>query len=296
VERDEDWPHCFFLFCLFYNLDPFPPYESVLVLFASCLSLSFKTSGAISSYISSVRSVYTFAFDQEPPKTGPGLFLTLRGFRRLAQHRVCPADALLPCDLAAFERSVDRSTTRGKAFWAALLLGFYTFFRNASLMPKLKSDNVSKHLLRSDIRISGDCIFVSMRFSKTRQFNDRVLEFPIPRVSSRFCAFTAWLDLVSSVMLDSSRPAFSWSSVDFYYYSLFSADLQLYSKRSGIAKNIRPHSLRRGGASTALKLGLSPVLIKLQGDWQSDAWLRYLEIDLDQRKLVAESLLNSFNA
>ena len=38
-----------------------------------------------------------------------------------------------------------------------------------------------------------------------------------------------------------------------------------------------PHSLRRGGATWALRCGIPPVCIKLQGDWSSDAWLVYVE-------------------
>jgi hypothetical protein len=285
----------FFVFCFFYGFEPFPPTEFVLVRFAACLSLSFQTSGAISTYISSVRSVFRFAFNQEPPTTGPELSLVLRGFRRIAQHRVQPVDALLPADLVQFCRVIDRSSARGRALWAAILIGFYTFFRCSTLMPRSKSSTVTSHLLRSDIRMSGDCLFVSLRFSKSRQFNDTLLEYPIPRfASSPFCAFSAWKELVSSVSLPSSSPAFSWSSRGFYYYGIFSDDLQFFADLINLKKRIRPHSLRRGGASTALKLGVPPTLIKLQGDWQSDAWLRYLEIDLDQRRLVADSLLNSF--
>jgi hypothetical protein len=285
----------FLCFCFFYGLPPFPPTEFVLVRFAACLTLSFRTSGAISSYISSIRSVYTYAYNLEPPKTGPELSLILRGFRRVAQHRVCPVDALLPVDLVCFARVIDRASARGKAFWAAVLIGFYTFFRNSTLMPKSRSSSIVPHLLRSDVRLSEDCLFVSLRFSKSRQFNDTLLEYPIPRqASSIFCAYTAWRDLVSSVPLSLSSPAFSWSGTAYYYYGIFSSDLQFFSDLLDLKKRIRPHSLRRGGASTALKLGVPPTLIKLQGDWQSDAWLRYLEIDLDQRKLVARSLLSSF--
>jgi hypothetical protein len=82
---------------------------------------------------------------------------------------------------------------------------------------------------------------------------------------------------------------------DFFYYGLFSADLQSFTKQAGLNKRLRPYSLRRGGASTALKVGIPPVLIKLQGDWQSDAWLRYLEVDLNQRKFVVTKLLDSFS-
>ena len=46
-------------------------------------------------------------------------------------------------------------------------------------------------------------------------------------------------------------------------------------------------SAGRGGASLALECGLSPDLIKLQGNWRSDCYQRYLEPDLAFKFTVA---------
>jgi hypothetical protein len=43
------------------------------------------------------------------------------------------------------------------------------------------------------------------------------------------------------------------------------------------------HSFRRGGASHAFKCNIPAALIKLQGDWKSNAYLRYIDIPLDVR-------------
>ena len=46
------------------------------------------------------------------------------------------------------------------------------------------------------------------------------------------------------------------------------------------------HSFRRGGATCAFHAKVPDSLIQLQGDWVSDAYKRYLEMDLaDQRDL-----------
>ena len=36
------------------------------------------------------------------------------------------------------------------------------------------------------------------------------------------------------------------------------------------------HSFRRGGATFAHRMGVSPLLIKLMGDWSSDAHMAYI--------------------
>ena len=50
------------------------------------------------------------------------------------------------------------------------------------------------------------------------------------------------------------------------------------------------HSLRHGGSSFALQCGLPVNLVKLQGDWNSNAYERYLHPSLDLRKQVARTL------
>ena len=43
------------------------------------------------------------------------------------------------------------------------------------------------------------------------------------------------------------------------------------------------HSFRRGGASNGFRFNIPAALIKLQGDWKSNAYLQYSDILLDIR-------------
>ena len=51
------------------------------------------------------------------------------------------------------------------------------------------------------------------------------------------------------------------------------------------------HSFRRGGASLAFQVGIPVELIKILGDWKSDAVLLYLTVPLDIR-VQATTLLS----
>lgn len=57
------------------------------------------------------------------------------------------------------------------------------------------------------------------------------------------------------------------------------------------------HSFQRGGASFAYQSGVSLELIKVLGDWRSNAVLRYLTIPLNIRlqsaNLLCKSVLSS---
>ncbi|KAK3243604.1 hypothetical protein CYMTET_46759 [Cymbomonas tetramitiformis] len=45
------------------------------------------------------------------------------------------------------------------------------------------------------------------------------------------------------------------------------------------------HSLRRGGATAAMRLDVNSIYIKLQGDWKSDCFERYCELDTEQKRI-----------
>jgi hypothetical protein len=50
------------------------------------------------------------------------------------------------------------------------------------------------------------------------------------------------------------------------------------------------HSLRRGGASYAHEIGLSPVQIKQRGDWASSAFEKYVFVSSKSLDQVAKAL------
>ena len=54
------------------------------------------------------------------------------------------------------------------------------------------------------------------------------------------------------------------------------------------------HSFRRGGASLLYRLGIDPLTIQSCGDWSSDTFLRYLEVNFD-RLWSAQHAMASFS-
>ena len=49
------------------------------------------------------------------------------------------------------------------------------------------------------------------------------------------------------------------------------------------SKEFSGHSFRRGGATYLFKMGIPGELIQVMGDWHSDAYKAYLEIDLSTK-------------
>jgi len=56
------------------------------------------------------------------------------------------------------------------------------------------------------------------------------------------------------------------------------------------SKNYSAHSLRRGGASFAFKMGIPETRIQLQGRWKSDAYRRYIHVHEEELLELTKAL------
>ena len=66
-----------------------------------------------------------------------------------------------------------------------------------------------------------------------------------------------------------------------FTYTKFAINLRTTLQNAGISPdNFSGHSLRRGGATFAMRSGVPFPLIKCQGDWASNAYERYLATTL----------------
>ncbi|MEW8544996.1 MAG: hypothetical protein AB2693_15840, partial [Candidatus Thiodiazotropha sp.] len=183
-------------------------------------------------------------------------------------------------------------------FWAACLVGFFSFFRKSNLLVESHIlFDPSRHLCANDIQFTTTGAVLKVRWSKVIQFRERTLHIPLPKIpNSMFCPSTALLMLT----LENSRcpapvPLFRYRLAGAdnipLTYKQFTAKLNSCLSASGIhASKYSGHSFRRGGATFALQCGLPVNLIKLQGDWSSDAVDRYLEPSFGLRKQVADTM------
>ena len=54
------------------------------------------------------------------------------------------------------------------------------------------------------------------------------------------------------------------------------------------------HSFRRGGASLLYRLGIDPLTIQACGDWSSDTFLRYIEVNIDRLWSAQVAMASSY--
>ena len=157
----------------------------------------------------------------------------------------------------------------------------------------------SKQLTKGDFNFFSWGMLITIRWSKTIQFRERVIEIPLPLIPrNKLCPTLAVIHAFSlAVPSDSTSQAFAWVDKHFPSPRVFTYNLFLTKLRDHLSligsnpKLYAGHSFRRGGASFAYQSGVPLELIKALGDWRSDTILIYLTMPLTIRLRSAYMLL-----
>ena len=183
--------------------------------------------------------------------------------------------------------------------WCALLVLFLTFLGRANLVPHAFDRLSPQHALsRGSVHFNdlGACLTVTR--TKTRQAGDTALVVPVPLIPGSLLYPTTALQLLLT-MVPAPCPLFTYPSTSNQLTCITAKSLNDSIKHLAALISLDPqdfsgHSLRRGGATFAFKCGISAELIKLQGDWHSDAYILYLSLPLADRlvltRIVAEHI------
>ena len=233
---------------------------------------------------------------------GFDLKLTLKGITRIKQH--CPkrATPMTPAILSKIHQVLDHHNPVHATMWCLFLLSFYTLARKSNLVSTspAKFDS-TKQLCRSDVKIGTNGLIVTFKWTKTIQFGQRKLQIPIVSMpESNLCLLKAYQNMLSLVPASSYDPAFllpSTTKPKPVCYKFF----QKFLKSCITVIGLKPdrfslHSFRRGGANLAFRAKVPSELIKIQGDWASQAYLQYLDFTLDQRLQVSMCMSNAIMA
>ena len=180
-------------------------------------------------------------------------------------------------------------------------MGLFSFFRKSNLLiPSVDKFDPRKHLCQTDVQFLPSGAILLVRWSKTIQFQERILHIPMPHIAnSPFCPSAALL-ICLRMLPDQKNPTPlfcypSGNSIKPITHAAFIKRLRDCLNKLGFNSSLYSgHSLRRGGASLALQCGLSSELIKLQGDWTSNAYQKYLNPSFSLRQQVASTLGQSF--
>lgn len=168
-------------------------------------------------------------------------------------HRKAP---LTPDMLLQFYRNLDHRDSAHLALWCAILVGFFSFFRTANLVPRsLDSFSPQQVLSRGSITFTSSGTLITVTRTKTRQAGDTALVVPVPYITGTpLCTTTALQSLFTAVSAPDSSPLFTFTTPSGQSDCITAASLnngikQLPSMLSLDTNDFSGHSLRRGGAT-----------------------------------------------
>lgn len=291
-------------FCEFMGYAPVPIHPNNLLQYAAFLARSLKPT-SIKCYLNIIGVLHKEFGLPNPLLNNWALKSLLTGINRVAGTPPSQKLPITPALLTRIHSTLDFTSSFDSSFWAICLVAFFGMFRKSHLLPtSSNSFDHTKQLTKTDFNINSWGFLITIRWSKTIQFRERVVQIPIPCIPySVLCPTTATTHAFQ--FTDGAPPktqAFAWTdntprhNLHYFTYSMFVSKLRKHLSQVGVPPNsYAGHSFRRGGASFAYQSGIPLELIKALGDWRSDTILIYLTmpltIRLESANLLCKSIL-----
>lgn len=287
----------FILFCLFFNFSYLPASTNTLQLYAQFLSRSFKSVNSIRNYISGVRTLHFCLGFSVDHINNYLLNLTLRGLSRLNPHAVKKAEPITIDILLKIFDNLDFSDQANKVFWCLFLFAFFLVARKSNLVPTSKSDiEYGKYLKLENVQYFGEYILVSFHWTKTIQFGEREVVSPLLKFRDhRLCPVSAFEEVMKLRIHHFKGALFTLPNGTCITYHMFQRKLRSCIENIGLnPSNFSTHSFRRGFTTLAFKSDIPPEHIQLMGDWKSDSYKCYLELNWSDKAKILRNMFQQF--
>ena len=263
-----------FAFGIFFQKRFLPASAFMLSMYAVLLSRTFRSVKAIRNYISAVKTLHVLLDLPTNAFKSMKFSMTLKGLLRLNDRPPNRAYPITPSMLFEFHRFLNLKDPVEATFWCLFLVAFFSMSRKSNLVKTMSKNAPNKFLKRKDVSMSSNAITLSLHWSKTNQFAERIHKVPIIRITnSVLCPVQAMSNMLKLVPGKPGDPLFMLPNRKPVTYSEFMIFLKTIVSISGYdPKNFSTHSFRRGGATHAFRSNVPSELIKEHGDWSSDAW------------------------
>ena len=182
----------------------------------------------------------------------------LKGISRLNPH--CPKRALpiTAFILMEFKELLDLRKPIHATFWCLFLIAVFLMSRKSHLVHStLAESKTNKQLRRKDFIISENGFTVIIRWSKTIQFRERILEIPVLAIpDSPLCPLSALKQMIHLTPAPEDALAFILPGGKYrpVLYHEFNKMLRVLIRKTGRDPNgYSSHSFRRGAPPLPLR-------------------------------------------
>lgn len=267
-------------FCTQYMYQPVPASSQTICRYIAFLAQSLRPA-SIKQYLNSIRLLHLENGFSNPLEGDFVIKSVIKGVQRIKGDLVKRKLPITPDILLSFIPLLNLADSQCAVFWAAMLVAFYGMMRKSSLFPKNAPHD---HMTLQNCKLHDWGIEISTNYSKTIQCQERRAYIALPwnRQKLQLCPVSALLkSLRISRCCQADDYLFTFVSKEKKLrmtYSLFTTMLNNTLSRLNLPLDqYSGHSLRRGGATQALKCGVPSEVIQAQGDWKSLAYLDYID-------------------
>ena len=283
-------------FCSEHGLNEYPADEWQLARYA-CFTADHVTSiGTVKNYVGGVRSLQQLAGFPAPAPTSPNLKLVMSGIRAELAKPTKQASPLNRQILIEMATKVNRQSGYDMGCYSSILTGFFLCLRSSNLVPVSTPQFSSKEqLTRGDVAIDEDLEIgmFDVQWSKTVQYRQRDMWLAVsPASRSDICPLANLKCYFELVPATDEDPCFCYfnakNELKALTYAQVSAKLKEWVKATGRDESTYTlHGMRRGSTTHCFDSGIDPDSIKLIGNWSSDAYFRYIDMDMKNRVKAA---------
>ena len=258
-------------FCDRYLLQYFPCDNRQLCRFGQHLRGKFESADAVGNYLSDMHTMMALLGLDIPDVKDKQMQMFLTGLKRVMQHAVKQASPITPQILVRRSKVVNYRDRVEVIAWTATLLGFYMFLRKSNLVPDaMDKFEPTQQFTRADANLLGldKAMMFEVRWTKTLQFRQRVLRFPVLPAQNKSICPVFW---VHKMILDNpgrpQDPLFLIKTPT--QWLCLSANQLIYRLRKWLRlvgeddMAYSLHSLCRGGATFAYQSDMEGDMIKL---------------------------------
>lgn len=267
-------------FCTYYGYQPVPASSQTICRYIAFLAQSMRP-GSIKQYLNVIRLLHLESGFSNPLQEDFTIHSVMKGVQRVKGDFVKRKLPITPDILMSFIPHLNLQESQCAAFWAATLVAFYGMLRKSSLFA---SNAPHDHMCLQNCAVHDWGIEITVNHSKTIQFQERRAYIALPwnTKNEQLCPVSALLKSLSlSHCCQANDYLFTFIRNKKQHrmtYSLFTTMLRnMLSCLKLPLDQYSGHSLRRGGATQALKCGIPSEIIQAQGDWKSLAYLDYID-------------------
>ena len=197
-------------FCEAVSSAPFPVTVKLITRYIAYLVSLGRVYGTILNHLSSIKHMHKFLGHDLTWDSDYRYKLLLRGVKRYLGTAVQRKAPITPRLLLRIVHLFDFDKPLHVAMWALFLVAFYSFLRKSNLVVDRAAQVSPKVLLRSDLCFDASFAYLTVRASKTIQFQERLFSLPLPRIpGSLLCPVAALVNHLRINQVPQDMPLFS---------------------------------------------------------------------------------------